>query len=241
MKKLPLLLIALPFFFGCSKEEVKPAMSIKNDDITLFRESAETLIVENNPGDMLFESQNKLIASVSDEGVVEGGVRGETTVMVTSLGEVAVAKVVVNTIINYIPEPYLGFGENVETVKSKVNYDEDFIEMDDGFAVTRKIDKTDVVYVYGFEDGRLNMSFFMFKTLSNITSVITDFLLERYVPVSLTGAYSAGFISPEKDMAVLLSASDNKDYIYVGYMKYDGEAEAMARALKTLTLHSIPQ
>lgn len=181
---------------------------------------------------MTFQSKNSLIASVSDEGVVEGGVRGVTTILVTSMDETTIATVEVKTLINYLPEPYLGFGETYETVKSNAASGGEIVELDDGFAIQRRIDKSDVIYLYMFENNKLKMSAFAFGTLSNIASVIVDFLLERYIPVAQTGAYSAGLISPEKDKLILFSTSDDKSTIYVGYTKYDGDKESAVRSTK---------
>lgn len=232
MKKYFLWVPLLTLLISCAKEEVKSVMSVKNNNLILFHESTEAIIVENNPGDLTFKSENSLIASVSDEGVVEGGVRGETTILVTSMNETAITTVEVKTLINYLPEPYLGFGETYETVKSKAASGEEIFELDNGFAIQRRIDKSDVIYLYMFENNKLEMSAFAFATLSNIASVIVDFLLERYIPVAQTGAYSAGLISPEMDKLILFSTSDDKSTIYVGYTKYDGNKESAVRSAK---------
>ncbi|MBK5196027.1 MAG: Ig-like domain-containing protein [Proteiniphilum sp.] len=232
MKKYFLLVPILTILFSCSKEEAKPALSIKNNELTLFRESTEELIVENNSSDVSFKSENNLIASVSEEGIVEGRVRGETTILVTSMEETATAIVEVKTLINFLPEPYLGFGENYETVKSKAAAGEEIIEIENGFGIQKRIDHSDVIYGYMFENNKLNLSMFACETLSNIASVIVDFLLERYIPVAQTGAYSAGFISPEKDKIILFSTSDDLRMIYVSYMEYDGNTETAVRSTK---------
>lgn len=223
MKKYLLFLLALALISSCSKEDTKPPMSVKNNELVLFHESTEKLIVENNPGDLSFKSQNELIASVSDEGVVEGGVRGETTILITSLDETTTASIEVKTLINYLPEPYLGFGEDYETVKSKVAAGEEIIKLDDGFAISKRIDNSDVIYAYYFENNKLDISMFVFETLSNISDIIADFLLERYIPVTQTGALSFGLLSPEEDKLILLSTSEDNSLIYVGYTKYEGE------------------
>ena len=64
---------------------------------------------------------------------------------------------------------------------------------------------------------------FVFETLSNISDIIADFLLERYIPVTQTGALSFGLLSPEEDKLILLSTSEDNSLIYVGYTKYEGE------------------
>ncbi|GEM_PF-1623860 len=239
MKKIYVLLIVLLFTLSCSKEDSKPPLSIKNNELVLFRENTEELIVEHNPGELSFKSQNPLIATVSDDGVVEGNVRGKTSILVTSLNETATANVEVKTLINYLPEPYLGFGEDYATVKTKVVSGEQFFNLENGFAVQKRIDNSNVIYGYSFENSKLKMSMFLFETLSNITSVIADFLLERYIPVAQTGAFSAGLISPEKDMIVLVSASDDNSYVYVAYTEYNGEESSTANATKLLNIDPI--
>lgn len=231
MKKYFLLVSILTLLISCAKEESRPAMSVKNNNLILFHEETEGLVVENNPADLTFKSENRLIASVTDEGVVEGRVRGETTILVTSFDETATASVEVKTMINFLPEPYMVFGEDYETVKSKAASGEEIIELDNGFVIQRKIDNSDVIYLYMFENNKLDMSAFAFGTLSNISSIIVDFLLERYIPVAQTGAFSAGLISPEKDKLILFSTTDDKESIIVGYMKYDGNSESATRSI----------
>ena len=87
MKKYFFLVSIIALLIGCSKDEAKPAMRVTNNNLILFHEGTEELVVENTPGDLTFESKNSLIASVTDEGVVEGRVRGETTILVTSFDE----------------------------------------------------------------------------------------------------------------------------------------------------------
>lgn len=208
--------LSMTLLISCSKSE-PPAMSVKNKDITLFREGTEKLIVENAPEDISYKSENDLIAKVSEDGVIEGRVRGNTKIAITSGSESAIANVEVKTLINYIPEPYLGFGESMTSVKGKINTKETIIDIEDGFGFLQKVDGEDVLYAYTFEDDKLNLSFFAFNTISSLTSDISSMLLERYVPVTQTGTYSFGFISPDEKMAVLFTQSDDYRQIMVGY------------------------
>lgn len=64
MKKYFLWVPFLTLLISCAKEDVKPAMSVKNNNLILFHESTEALVVENNPGDLTFKSENSLIANL---------------------------------------------------------------------------------------------------------------------------------------------------------------------------------
>lgn len=219
---------------SCEKEEVKPLMSIKNNEISIHHDGTEKLIVENAEGDITYSSENKLIADVSDDGIVTGRVKGSTKITVTAGGESATCKVEVKTLINFIPEPYQGFGEGYETVKNKIKDDGELIENDGSLGVMRTIDGTKFIYLYSFEGGKLESSGFVFSTLSKTLSSMMDFLLERYVPVTQTGTYSYAFISPDKKTAVYIKLSDDLELMYVIYFPYTETKSASA-------VYSIPE
>lgn len=204
---------------GCSKEDVKPPMSIKNNDLSIHHDGTVKLIVENAAEAVTYSSENELIAEVSDDGIVTGGVKGSTKITVKSGQETAICNVTVETLINYIPEPNMQFGQSRTVIKNAVKSDGEVIFDDESmYAQSRFVDGSEFLYIYLFEDDKLQVSIFAFETTSKTISVIADFLLERYIAVSSTKTYEYTFISPDQKTAVGLFPSDDLSTIFVMYM-----------------------
>lgn len=220
---------------SCEKEDVKPPMTVKNGEVILFRDATEKLEVENATSPVSYEIENDFIAQISEDGIITGGVRGNTTVTVISGEDIATCDVSVKTLINYIPEPNLDFGQNMATIKSTIATDGEVITDDDFLVQIRKVDGSNFAYMYLFEDNKLESSAFTFNLTAKTASVIADFLLERYVVLTAIGTYEYAFISPDEKMAVALSLSS--DSITVIYMPID---MADYRSSKMSEEHEIP-
>lgn len=203
---------------GCSKEDVKPPMSIKNNDISISHEKTEKLIVENAVEAITYSSENELIAEISDDGIVTGGVKGSTKITVKSGQETAICNVTVETLINYIPEPNMQFGQSRTVIQNAIKSDGEVIVDDESLLQRRHVNGSDFIYIYMFENDKLKISAFAFETTSKTISVIADFLLERYIVVASTGTYEYTFISPDQKTAVGLFPSDDLSTIFVMYM-----------------------
>lgn len=207
---------------GCTKEPKmakESKMTIANSSITLVHDGESKIDVINAKNTPTFESDNEFIATVSKEGIVTGGVRGQTTIKVTSGGESATCNITIRTLINFIPEPYLGFGDTYSQVKRELEKNGEKVEESENgvLAQIRKIDGTNFLYMYTFENDSLKTAAFALSLFSKPVSVIPDFLMERYVVVSRVEPYSVALISPDLEMGVLLRFSENPDVMIVVY------------------------
>ncbi|HBG39923.1 MAG TPA: hypothetical protein DDW85_00750, partial [Porphyromonadaceae bacterium] len=198
------------------------------DKITLVHDGTEKLIVKNAQGDVTYSSENKYIASVTEDGTVTGGVKGETTIRAKSGDEVAECTVEVKTLVNYLPDPYLGFGDDVNKVETEIAKNGKVEKTTNNLGQLIEVDGEKFVYLYIFENGKMTGCGFTFRTTEKSLKNTVDYLLERYVVVSKTGAYSYAFMSADKTTAVLLSPSENNETINVVFVPYKDEQSRTA-------------
>ncbi|HHT23006.1 MAG TPA: hypothetical protein GXZ87_06805 [Bacteroidales bacterium] len=227
MKKYSLLLL-MSFFLvvGCKKDEPKLSITVEPTEVSLFRDGESKLAVKNAEGEITYKSENEFIAKVSNEGVITGKVIGETKVTVTALNGTTTTLVTVNPRIRFIPEPYTGFGNSVETVKSELTKRGDnFTVSENGTIMVKKvIDKSDVIYLYMFESSKLTSSAFACSITSQITSSVIDFYVERYVVASQTGSYSYVGFTPDKKIAVGISLLSDNSIVAVMYFPFNSSS-----------------
>lgn len=145
--------------------------------------------------------------------------KGDTKITITSGEGIAICNVSVLTHINYIPEPNLEFGESMSTIKASIEADGEIITDDDILAQIRKVDGSNFIYMYLFEDDKLMTSGFTFSLASKTRGIITDFLFERYITLTAIGTYQYAFMSPDEKTLVALAISD--DSISVIYMPFE--------------------
>lgn len=217
MKKIICILLLAVTVLSCSKEESVPQMTVKNKELVLFHDETETLVVENAKDIVTYTPENKFIAKVSSDGIVTGGVRGETNILVLSANETVSVKVTVATLINFIPEPYLKFGQSFDAVKNELDKNGEVTVSDGNLIQMYTIDGEECPYIYLFENGKMVSCGFMIETLSKTTGSIVEFLLERYIVVARNGTYSYVFVTPDEKIGVNLATSDNLNYLIILY------------------------
>ena len=168
---------------GCSKEESSStAIRIKNNEIKLFRGTEAKLVVENASGNIVYKSRNKNIATVSEDGVVKGNVRGVTNILAYAGGDSALCKVVVETKMNDLPEPILDFGKSRGDIKNKMPKGSEIVkDKDDTFAYRVIIKGVEIVYLYTFENGKMRLASFAFSVAKVESEDFASFLAERYI------------------------------------------------------------
>ena len=198
---------------GCSKDnpnnpdtppEVR--LTVTPNVLTLTHDKTAKLTVESSTGGTVtYKSENPFIASVSEDGTVRGRVRGETNIVVSSGGKSALCKVTVETLINFIKEPILEFGQSVEYIKSNPPKSSEVLEK--GNAIAYKSEDSNIVYAYQFKEGKPNSSAIIIPILSEDLKSVLEFVVERYVVVERTGTYSYILISPDRKLAVSVSKS----------------------------------
>ncbi len=208
MKKILLLVIITSIamsFTSCSKDESSSSLRIKNNDIKLFKHTEEKLIVENAQGNIVYKSRNHRIATVSDDGVVKGNVRGETYIVAYAGGDSAVCKVTVGTIINVMQEPILDFGKSMEYIKSKIPKNAELVNEEDGTLTYRlTMNNLPVGYVYIFKEGKMVSASLVVSTEKIESATFAKFFVERYLTIDKIAENIYGLASPDEKIYVVI-------------------------------------
>ena len=213
MKKIMLLLALMPLvlFTACSSDTEEKSAAIDKKELKLFHEGTHSLKVARNTKTPTFKSENSMIASVDKDGLITGHCVGETNILVDTGNGVLKCKVEVLPQINFIPSPYLGFGDTYEHVKSIVTKETSDIiktvEGDDYIGIAKNIDNAQFVYGYIFKDRKLVMSMILLNVIKYNKSVdsLVKYITERYYIISQTNSTTYSFVSPQKDIAVVVT------------------------------------
>lgn len=211
MKKLLLTTICVfglvEILSGCKKE-----LLINPTEVVLYNGSQEKIQVDGEENGITYVSENPLIATVSNDGVVTGWVRGETNILVSAGSKKAICKAQVKTRVNSIPEidaSTLGMAETEAKEKLTQN-GESITTTEDGFGYVKTVSGTKIAYIYLHENGKIQTCLMTLSLSSSLAPTIVDFATERYSVVTKTGTYSLAMVSPTKEYAVLLSAENGR-------------------------------
>ncbi len=192
MKKFILFaLLVLPLTFAsCGGDDDEPSYP----DKTLV--AGDVYSIPN--GTTGWTSDNELIASISPDGVKAEHV-GETYIRNGSQS----FKVTVTGKYNIYQEPYMNFGASMSTVKSFMsNYT--LKEETDKALLYNGVFPVDY-HLFSFKDGGLYLSCVIIKATSVSTDVLTAFMQERYIYVTVNKEkYYFGFISPDGQRLIVL-------------------------------------
>jgi hypothetical protein len=213
MKKvLSLLLAILPMlaFVSCSKDE--SGVTLNKSEVELYQKETFQLEVKGSDEKPKYSTENNLIASVDENGKVTGWVRGSTTILVNVGNTTLRCKVNVKTKLNFLPDPYLGFGEDYAKVKENAQKDmastiTDVREIDNAINVVRVIDGVEYDYIYSFKDAKLDHCMIALNIVRwpNKFEPLADFIAERfYVVRELSDDKKVGLISTDKKTLVTM-------------------------------------
>lgn len=162
-------------------------------------------------------SSNELVASVTGNNVTAEHV-GKATIS-SNKGSF---KVTVTSTTSAYKEPCLIWGANKNTVKSFMNnYNGVTLYKDETSSITYSgtVTQTVLMVMYTFDNNKLKDSGVALNSTFVSTNTLTDFLTERYIPVSTDASkYRFYFINPDKGMAVVLqltTVSNNVVYMIV--------------------------
>lgn len=155
--------------------------------------------------DLVWESDNPVLASVSSVGTVTGNLRGETTVRVkTPDGAFSNScRVIVNPTNFLYKEPLIAFGANPDYVRA--NEERKFLEeVEEGLIFKGENSNVQAV-LYVFEEGKLVVSGVVLEPTEFVASQVVEFLFQRYV---LLGELDDGFLWTDGEKAQVLLAVD---------------------------------
>lgn len=217
MKKiLVYLVVIMPFLMSCGSDN-DTLISLNKSDVQLLHGETFQLKVTGSNDKPTYIVENSFIASVDEDGLVTGKVRGETDILVKAGEGTVKCHVKVNTKINFIPEPYLNFGQSFSSVKDIVTKDNDImpngIKITDGasIALLRKIDDVQYIYGYTFKNNVLESVMILYnaKAYESKLSSFLSFILERYCPVTQTGTYQGIMITTDKKVMIVTDLSSD--------------------------------
>lgn len=191
----PLISVALSFS-SCSNDDNSSLSQLDKTEVTLYVEETSNLTYSG--GDCIWTSDNPLIASV-ENGVITANHVGETMIHAND----AVCKVTVKSNYTKYYDPYTNWGKEKDLVKQYMKNYELQSETDD--RLTYQGDNSVLLYTYVFDNGKLNACGFAVD--SSDSNYMTNYLLERYIPVANEGNLYT-FISPDKQTEIGLEIDE---------------------------------
>lgn len=166
-------------------------------------------------GDCTWSSDEPLIAKVDENGNVTAKRVGETTIWAND----EYCKVTVTPQYNTYMEPCVDWGASENEITNFMNGYEDLGKS--GNIRTFKDNQREIIYMYMFTDNSLSASAIGANFISK-GDEITDFLLERYVVVSVDKTdYTILMVSIDQQLAVGVSFNASSTTMLVIYMPFN--------------------
>lgn len=201
-----MLLITLFILPSCSKDD-EPSINIPSS-ISVNVGSSYNLGVDGD-----WSTSNDFVASVSDKGVVYGEHVGDCNITIGNKS----CKVSVKGTINLYKDPIIDWGISKSEVISR--WGNNYTEI--GNAIGYYTDDLKApILMYSFENGKLSNAVMTVST--DYTSTMVDFLLERYLPIGMSG-YDFFFINNgtlQTSSTVIGVRLFNVNYWEIIYMPY---------------------
>ena len=176
MRKVLFLLPVLVFLFlyGCSSDDENTKLSLNKSAVTLNYKTTEQLEAS---GKVEWTSENDFVASVNENGVIEGKHVGKTFIVASNGTEEVKCAVEVTPKYNIYREPILDFGITKEELKGRENR-ELLSETSTAIKYRGNSGSAASEIAYAFKNDKMNGAGALLK--SSYSSVIMDFLIERY-------------------------------------------------------------
>lgn len=200
-------------FTACSDGE-DDTQYLSQNELSLMAGQSAKLIYNGN---CTWESDEPLIAEVDNNGNVTANRVGETTIWANNES----CKVKVSPKYNTYMEPCIDWGASESEVTNFMNGYENLGKNGNtlGFGDL----ENEIVYMYIFENNSLSTSAIGANFMSK-GEEITNFLLERYVPVDVDeSSYTAYMISIDKKIAIATSINTSNGLMMVLYMPFSGD------------------
>lgn len=202
-------------FTSCENSKMK----ISPSHITLQFEDEVGLTVIDNHSDVSWSTDNEFVASVDNNGIVTAEHVGTTTITAKDGKDEAYCSVSVTPEYYTYNEPIMDWGCSKQTIISKKGTPDN--NQSDVIAYIQSESKA-IVEMYKFEYGKLVMSYVVLP-LNFANTDVANFLIERYLPVTMTDSGAYGFINAmtleEATLLVALMIEDTA--IIVGYAPFD--------------------
>lgn len=205
---------------SCSKDDEKEELTLSQLSVTMVHDDTVTVSANQKA---TFSSADPFVATVSDNGKITAKHVGQTVVTATVDGQTKECTVTVKPVSNLYKEPILDFNLTKNDVKAQETRpleDERDLEL-------IYTDKKTYLMHYNFdpETSKLKSVTYGMPNISYAqSSVLTDFLTERYQPIDYTDKefYFVNSDEPNNaSMIVMMTLSVNNLQIDAGvvYMK----------------------
>lgn len=181
MKKgLFILAVVLPLVFaGCSKDDDPDVISLKVSEKTLYFED-EYQIEATSKTAINYMVENEYHAEVSETGLVTARFVGETNVLLSNGEDTKNFKVIVKPKSNLYPKPDVKFGDSKSSIIAKFGTPDSETSSVIGYT---DYSNTAPILMFLFDSSN-KLSSYAVMVKSMYSSVLADFLLERYLVVS---------------------------------------------------------
>lgn len=207
-------------FTSCENSKMK----ISPSHVTLHFEEEVGLTVTDNHSNVTWATDDDFVASVNYNGIVTAEHVGTTTITAKDGKEDAYCSVSVTPEYYTYNEPIMDWGCSKQTLISKKGTPDS--NQSDVVAYIQSESKG-IIEMYKFEYGKLVMSY-VGLSLNFANTDVANFLIERYLPVTITDSGTYGFINAMTlEEATLLVALMIEDMVIVGYAPFDVNSSHM--------------
>ena len=196
MKKINLIIAVIVLvLMSCSKEDDNSSsIKINQSDLVTYRNNTIQLSVTYSPSDLknsgcVWASNDNNVATVSTSGLVTGVRIGTTyiTATLTRSNVLSKIKVTINPMYSMYIEPYTGFGANISTVKS---FERRTLLNESATQLVYSGENSNVRgTAYTFSNGKLISCIALLANTTDATTLLTNFLNERYKLIGISSPY----------------------------------------------------
>ena len=220
MKKILLMLammLPMAMFTACSKDDEEKE-SVDTTPISLLVDDTHRIEMNITPSKV--SSENNFVASIDENGVVEGNHVGNTNV---SINDKYTIPVEVKGNYHLYDDPVTEWGCSTSYIKE--NQKQGSLKTEDSDAIVYENCGNAEMITYLFENGKLNGVGVILN--SSYTDEVALHLKERYMFITETNNVIMGVNSYKKELATTIATitlSDNLRYWVVIYMPYNYNA-----------------
>jgi len=223
VKKLLLLMTVLSLFFAsCSKDEYDESIRLDKDIYELYFED-NIQIEAKSSLDITYHSENEIIAKVSKDGIITGGIVGKTKIVLNNGNETKTIEVIINPRYNLYPNPM----EKVIPGLSTEDLMEIFGEESTSSSLLRYLDYHHDAWLDVFltVDNK-KLSSLAIQIFGQTPTIISNSLRERYIHAYTDsicdGCISEGYKSEDNKYYIVFAATEGYDQISIHYGFIEG-------------------
>lgn len=235
MKKYLLcMLMALPFVFtSCSDSDDND----DNDENGIKLEKSEykmnfqdkVQIEATSPSDIVYQSENEYVATVSTSGLITGGRVGETEIALSNGNGTKKVKVIIEPKSELYPEPEFPFGETRDNIIKK--HGKPDAEDDESIVYKNYSSNTEaIMYMFDGKEGKSKLTGIsvLLKSSYSNTKELAAHLAERYIMTSGEGDLTLIGMNSSKveNATVLVGVQLFGSYWGVMYVPYSKGAKS---------------